>query len=65
MQRNTGLRSIFVIFWVVGSIFWVLLGALDGNFVRSMIYIAIGWVIIFSYLTWRASKDATEFEDDD
>ena len=30
--RNTGLRSIFIIFWVIGSIFWVLIGALDGDF---------------------------------
>jgi hypothetical protein len=65
MKRNTGLRAIFIIFWVIGSIFWVLIGALDGNFVRSMIYIIIGWVIIFSYLSWRDSKDTEEIESDD
>ncbi|MFQ5451708.1 MAG: hypothetical protein ACE5E9_13855 [Nitrospinaceae bacterium] len=50
MEQNTGLRTIFIIFWVIGSIFWVLVGAMDGNFVRSVIYIVIGWVIIFSYM---------------
>ncbi len=47
--RNTGLRSIFIIFWVIGSIFWVLIGTLDGDFMRSVITIAIGWVILFLY----------------
>lgn len=47
--RNTGLRSIFIIFWVIGSIFWLLIGALDGDFMRSVITIAIGWVILFLY----------------
>ncbi|MDP6657729.1 MAG: hypothetical protein QGG38_00285 [Nitrospinaceae bacterium] len=47
--RNTGLRSIFIIFWVIGSIFWVLIGALDGDFMRSVITIAMGWVILFLY----------------
>ena len=51
MPSNSGLRSIFIIFWVIGSIFWILLGALDGNFVRSLIYIAIGWIIIFTYIS--------------
>jgi len=51
MPANSGLRSIFIIFWVIGSIFWVLLGALDGNFFRSMIYIAIGWAIILTYIS--------------
>ena len=51
MQANSGLRTIFIIFWVIGSIFWVLIGALDGNFVRSVIYIAIGWVVIFTYIS--------------
>ncbi len=51
MPSNSGLRSIFIIFWVIGSIFWILLGALDGNFIRSLIYIAIGWVIIFTYIS--------------
>lgn len=59
MVRNSGLRTIFIIFWVIGSIFWMLIGALDGNFVRSLIYIGIGWVIIFTYLSvmdWRDRK---------
>ena len=47
--RNTGLRSIFIIFWVIGSIFWVMIGALDNNFMQSAITIAIGWVILFLY----------------
>ena len=51
MPANSGLRSIFIIFWVIGSIFWILLGALDGNFIRSLIYIAIGWVIILTYIS--------------
>jgi hypothetical protein len=53
MPANSGLRSIFIIFWVIGSIFWILLGALDGNFIRSLIYIAIGWVIIFTYISLK------------
>ena len=57
MQANSGLRSIFIIFWVIGSIFWILLGALDGNFFRSLIYIAIGWVIILTYIS---VKDVVE-----
>jgi len=51
MAADNGLRSIFIIFWVIGSIFWVLIGALDGNFIRSVIYIGIGWVVIFAYLS--------------
>ena len=47
--RNKGLRSIFIIFWVIGSIFWVMIGALEGNFVQSIITISIGWVILFLY----------------
>ena len=47
--RNKGLRSIFIIFWVVGSIFWVMIGALDGNFIQSVVTISIGWVILFLY----------------
>ena len=47
--RNTGLRSIFIIFWVVGSIFWGMIGALDGNFMQSIIAIAIGWAVLFLY----------------
>ena len=47
--RNKGLRSIFIIFWVIGSIFWVMIGALDGNFTQSVITISIGWVVLFLY----------------
>ena len=47
--RNKGLRSIFIIFWVIGSFFWVMIGALEGNFVQSIITISIGWVILFLY----------------
>jgi hypothetical protein len=60
MKRNTGLRAIFIIFWVIGSIFWVLIGALDGNFVRSVIYIAIGWAIILTYLSFRDTSRKKE-----
>jgi len=55
MGKNSGLRTIFIIFWLIGSIFWVLIGALDGNFVRSLIYIGIGWVIILTYLSVKDS----------
>jgi len=61
MPANSGLRSIFIIFWVIGSIFWILLGALDGNFVRSLIYIAIGWAIILTYIS---VKDVVEQKKD-
>ncbi len=63
MQRNPGLRTIFIIFWVIGSIFWVLIGALDGNFVRSLIYIGIGWVIILTYLSVKDSVSKEDPED--
>jgi len=52
-KGNKGLRAIFIIFWIVGSIFWVLIGALDGDFIRSVKHIAIGWGIIFAYLTYK------------
>ena len=45
--RNTGLRSIFIIFWIIGSIFWIMIGALDGNLIDSVITITVGWVILF------------------
>jgi len=57
MKANNGLRSIFIIFWVIGSIFWIMLGALDGNFIRSLIYIGIGWVIIFTYISVKDSMN--------
>ena len=47
--RNTGLRSIFIIFWIIGSIFWIMIGALDGNLIDSVITITVGWVILFLY----------------
>ena len=47
--RNTGLRSIFIIFWIIGSIFWIMIGALDGNFLQSVIAISIGWGLLFLY----------------
>ncbi len=50
MEKNSGLRAIFIILWTVGSIFWVLIGALDGDFIRSVIVIAVGWAILFSFL---------------
>ena len=50
-EENTGLRAIFTIFGIVGSIFWVLIGALNGDFITSLIHIGIGWAVIFGYLT--------------
>ncbi len=50
---NRGLRAIFTIFWIVGSIFWVLIGALDGDFVTSLVHIAIGWAVILGYISVR------------
>ncbi|HIF02291.1 MAG TPA: hypothetical protein EYQ84_02815 [Nitrospinaceae bacterium] len=47
--RNTGLRSIFIIFWIIGSIFWIMIGVLDGNFLQSVIAISIGWGLLFLY----------------
>ena len=47
--RNTGLRSIFIIFWVIGSIFWIMIGALDDDSMQSAITISICWVILFLY----------------
>ncbi len=47
--RNKGLRGIFIIFWVIGSVFWIMIGALSGDFIRSVITIAIGWAILFLY----------------
>ena len=47
--RNKGLRSIFIIFWVIGSIFWIMVGALDGTFIESVINITVGWVVLFLY----------------
>ena len=47
--RKTGLRSIFIIFWIIGSIFWIMIGALDGNFLQSVIAISIGWGLLFLY----------------
>ena len=47
--RNKGLRSIFIIFWVIGSIFWIMVGALDGTFIQSVINITVGWVVLFLY----------------
>jgi len=55
MQANSGLRTIFIIFWVIGSIFWIIIGALDGNFIRSLIYIGIGWGVIFTYMSVKDS----------
>ena len=48
--RNKGLRARFIIFWVIGSIFWVMVGALDGNFIQSVINITVGWVVLFLYV---------------
>ena len=47
--RNKGLRAIFIIFWVIGSIFWIMVGALDGTFIQSVINITVGWVVLFLY----------------
>lgn len=52
-RGNRGLRAIFTIFWIVGSIFWVLIGALDGDFLTSLTHIAIGWAVILGYISLR------------
>ena len=61
--RNTGLRSIFIIFWIIGSIFWIMIGALDGNFIQSVIAIAIGWVLLFLYFWIKDEYMARKWND--
>ena len=65
--RNTGLRSIFIIFWVIGSIFWVMIGALDGDFIQSVVAIVIGWVLLFLYFWIKDEymlRKSDNFEED-
>ena len=61
--RNTGLRSIFIIFWIIGSIFWIMIGALDGNFIQSVIAIAIGWILLFLYFWIKDEYMARKWND--
>ena len=61
--RNTGLRSIFIIFWVIGSIFWIMIGALDGNLIDSVITITVGWVILFLYFWIKDEYMARKWND--
>ena len=46
MAKNRGLRTIAILFWIVGSIFWVMIGVLSGDLVTSLIQIVIGWVFL-------------------
>ena len=46
MEKNRGLRTIAILFWVVGSIFWVMIAVLSGDLVTSLIQIAIGWIVL-------------------
>ena len=61
--RNTGLRSIFIIFWIIGSIFWIMIGALDGNLIDSVITITVGWVILFLYFWIKDEYMARKWND--
>ena len=61
--RNTGLRSIFIIFWIIGSIFWIMIGALDGNFIQSVIAIAIVWILLFLYFWIKDEYMARKWND--
>jgi len=63
--RNKGLRSIFIIFWVVGSIFWIMIGALDGSFIQSLITIFIGWVVLFLYFWIKDEYMRKKWNDQD
>ena len=61
--RYTGLRSIFIIFWIIGSIFWIMIGALDGNLIDSVITITVGWVILFLYFWIKDEYMARKWND--
>ena len=61
--RNAGLRSIFIIFWIIGSIFWIMIGALDGNLIDSVITITVGWVILFLYFWIKDEYMARKWND--
>ena len=59
MNQNRGGRTIFLIFWVIGSVFWITAGSLSDNFLQSLIHILLGWVVlfvIFSLLDLRSKE---------
>ena len=47
MRKYRGGRTIFILFWVVGSKFWVMAGSLSEDFFESLAHIVIGWVVLF------------------
>ena len=60
MRKKRGGRTIFVLFWVVGSIFWVMIGSISGDFIESLIHIVFGWALlylIFFLLDLRKNTD--------
>ncbi len=50
MEENRGARTIFLLFWVVGSIFWFMIAIISGDIKRSLIHIAIGWAILYAFI---------------
>ncbi|MFQ5717427.1 MAG: hypothetical protein ACE5GQ_10055 [Nitrospinales bacterium] len=48
MGENRGLRAIALFFWIVGSIFWLMIAVLSGDIIASLAHIAIGWGILFA-----------------
>tara|TARA_B100000686_G_scaffold31744_1_gene32942 strand:+ start:3519 stop:3716 length:198 start_codon:yes stop_codon:yes gene_type:complete len=65
MSQNKGGRTIFIIFWVIGSIFWITAGSLSEDFIQSLTHILIGWAILFSvfFLLDLRTKDDDESEE--
>tara|TARA_B100000686_G_C16741059_1_gene946630 strand:+ start:711 stop:899 length:189 start_codon:yes stop_codon:yes gene_type:complete len=60
MSQNKGGRAIFIIFWVIGSVFWVTAGSLSGDFIQSFLHILIGWIslyVVFFLLDLRKDDD--------
>lgn len=48
MEKNRGLRAMAIFFWIVGSIFWLMIAVLSGNIIASLVYVAIGWGALFA-----------------
>jgi hypothetical protein len=49
MEENRGARTIFFIFWVIGSIFWFMIAVISGDIKQSVIHIAIGWAVLYGF----------------
>jgi hypothetical protein len=49
MEENRGARTIFLIFWVIGSIFWFMIAVISGDIKQSAIHIAIGWAVLYTF----------------